>query len=36
MKDVIPLLNKIGAYEELLEYKDGKVKDSVMYFYEPI
>ena len=31
-----PLLNKIGTYDELLEYKDEKVKDSVMYFYEPV
>ena len=31
-----PYLNQVGTYEELLEYKDGKVKDSVMYFYEPV
>ena len=31
-----PYLNQVGTYEELLEYKDDKVKDSVMYFYEPM
>ena len=31
-----PILESIGDYESLLEYKDGVVKDSVMYFYEPI
>ena len=31
-----PILEKIGDYDELLEYNNEKVKDSVMYFYEPL